>query len=248
MGKTTTTSCTHCHKLRRRVTALEEQLAAQCAEVARLQKQLATARKNSSTSSKPPSSDIVKPPSPSTAAGHQRSAGGQPGHERHERPLLPSEQLTEGSHAHVIDLCPSCGHGLEPGTAAPRVVQQIDIREVPLTSVEHRSFAGWCPRCRCHHFAPVPSAIAVGGLVGPRLTTLIAYMKGACHASYSTVRKFLRDVVGVTLSRGQLAKVIGKVTAALGESYREVYEELGQQRLLNVDETGHKHRGEPWWT
>jgi len=54
-----------------------------------------------------------------------------------------------------------------------------------------------------------------GGLVGPRLTTLIAYLKGACHASYSTIRKFLRDVAQLTLSRGQLAKVIAKVSQAL---------------------------------
>jgi hypothetical protein len=41
----------------------------------------------------------------------------------------------------------------------------------------------------------------------PGLTTLIADLKGDCHASFSTVRKFLRDVVGVSLSRGQLAEV-----------------------------------------
>jgi transposase len=114
--------------------------------------------------------------------------------------------------------------------------------------VEHRSVAGWCPQCQRHHFAPLPSGIERGGLVGPRLTTLIAYMKGVCHASFSTVRKFLRDVVGITISRGQLSKVIGKVTAALEESYQQVYAELGKQRLLNVDETGHKNNGEPWWT
>jgi transposase len=128
------------------------------------------------------------------------------------------------------------------------VVQQIDIREVPIISVEHRSFAGWCPRCQRHHFAPLPSGIERGGLVGPRLTTLIAYLKGVCHASFSTIRKFLRDVLQVTLSRGQLAKVIGKVTAALEECYQEVYQQLGQQRLVNVDETGHPHNGQPWWT
>jgi transposase len=162
--------------------------------------------------------------------------------------LLPPEQLTEGSFTHILELCPTCGHGLQPGTAVPRVVQQIDIREVPIQSVEHRSVAGWCPHCQQHHFAPLPSDIECGGLVGPRLTTLIAYMKGVCHASYATVRKFLRDVVGVTISRGQLCKVLGKVTAALQESYQEVYEQLGKQRLLNVDETGHKDNGEPLWT
>src|SRR5207248_808420 len=85
-------------------------------------------------------------------------------------------------------------------------------------------------------------------LVGPRLPALIAYLKGVCHASFSTVRKFLRDVVQVTISRGQLAKVIGKVSQALEAPYAELYEGLARQGHLNVDETGHKDNGEPWWT
>jgi len=56
-------------------------------------------------------------------------------------------------------------------------------------------------------------AIAKGGLVGPELITLIAFMKGACHASFSTIRTFLRDIVGVTISRGELAKILTKVSA-----------------------------------
>ncbi len=67
-----------------------------------------------------------------------------------------------------------------------------------------------------------PSAIERGGLVGPRLTTVIAYLKGVCHASFSTVRKFLRDVVGLTISRGQLAKIIAKVSRALEQPYEEL--------------------------
>jgi transposase len=241
-------NCRHCQQLERRVTELQRELVAARAEVTQLRQQLAAATKNSSTSSKPPSSDIVKPPRPAAAEGSKRSAGGQPGHPQHARPLLRPEELTEGSHTHLIDLCPTCGHGLEAATARPRVVQQIDIGAVPIRSVEHRTVAGWCPHCQRHHFAPVPSGIERGGLVGPRLTTLIAYLKGVCHASYSTIRKFLRDVVGITLARSQLCKVIGKVSAALEESYQEVYEELRKQGHLNIDETGHKDNGEPWWT
>ncbi len=47
--------------------------------------------------------------------------------------------------------------------------------------------------------APLPIGIERGGLVGPKLTTLIAYLKGVCHASFSTIRKFIRDVVRVTI-------------------------------------------------
>ena len=133
-------------------------------------------------------------------------------------------------------------------TVPPRVVQQVDVREVPLSIQEHRSHPGWCPRCQKVFEAPLPPGIARGGLVGPSLTTLIAYLKGACHASYSTVRKFLRDVVRVTISRGELARIIAKVSRALERPYQELLDDLPGQARLNVDETGHKQNGERQWT
>jgi transposase len=55
-------------------------------------------------------------------------------------------------------------------------------------------------------------------------------------------------VVGVAISRGQLAKIIGKVSDALDEPYQELLEALPGQARLNVDETGHKDNGERMWT
>src|SRR3954447_26697475 len=97
-------------------------------------------------------------------------------------------------------------------------------------------------------YASLPLTIERGGLVGPRLTTLIAYLKGPCHASFSTIRKFLRDVVRVTISRSQLVKIIGKVSEALEPPYAELLEDLPAQARLNVDETGHKQNGVRLWT
>jgi transposase len=236
------TPCRNCQHLQQQVATLQ-------ASVRQLQEELARLRKDSSTSSKPPSSDLVKPPPPPLPPGQtQRAAGGQPGHPPHQRPLLPPEQLNGGCHLHRLDNCPSCGQVLQDIGAAVRVVQQLDIQEVPLSAAEHRSLPGWCPQCQKLHYAPLPSGVERGGLVGPRLTTLIAYLKGACHASYSTIRKFLRDVVQVSLSRGQLAKVLTKVSAALDAPYQELLQQLPNQARLNVDETGHADRGEPWWT
>ena len=133
-------------------------------------------------------------------------------------------------------------------TIVPRVIQQVDIKDVPLEIQEHRSHPGWCPRCRKNYDAPLPIGIERGGLAGPRLTTVIAYLKGVCHASYSTIRKFVRDVIGLTISRGQLAKIIAKVSQALEQPYEELLENLPDQERLNVDETGHKQNGQRQWT
>jgi hypothetical protein len=50
------------------------------------------------------------------------------------------------------------------------------------------------------------------------------------------------------LSRGQLAKVIGKVSQALEMPYEELLQRLPDEAALNVDETGHKENGLRMWT
>jgi transposase len=230
--------------------AQQARLAALEATVARLQEQLAAARKDSATSSKPPSSDIVKPPKPPPPEGQdRRKIGGQPGHPKHERDPFPPEAVNAGFFDHHINLCPRCGHGLQAALwSEPRVIQQVDINEVPLSIQEHRGHPGWCPCCQKLYEAPLPMAIERGRLVGPKLTTLIAYLKGVCHASFSTIRKFIRDVVRLTISRSQLAVIIGKVTRALEQPYQELLDSLPDQERLNVDETGHKQNARRMWT
>src|SRR5258705_11618538 len=135
MGTEATPTCPNCQRLQAQLDALQTQFESQQAQLktlqvafAQLQAQLAAARKDSSPSSKPPSSDIVKPPKPPPPEGQdQRRIGGQPGHPKHERVLFPPEQVNGGSNDYFLDLCPSCGHGLQAPTAAPRVVQQIEI-------------------------------------------------------------------------------------------------------------------------
>jgi transposase len=238
-----TPPCANCQRLQAQLDALQ-------ATVAQLQKQLAAACKDSSTSSKPPSSDIVKPPRPQPPPGQdRRQPGGQPGHTPHPRALFPPELLTEEVHDYLLDFCPSCGGGRHRAiTTEPIVAQQVDIPAVPLEIQAHRSHPGWCPHCQKVCYAPLPASIERGGLAGPRLTTVIAYLKGVCHASDSTIRKFVRDVIGLTLSRGQSAKIIGNVSRALERSSEELRGDLPTQARLNIDETGHEQNGQRQWT
>jgi transposase len=250
MNTETVPPCANCQRLQAEVEALRAQLVALQATVEQLQKQLAAALKNSSNSSKPPSSDIVKPPKPQPPSGQpRRKPGGQPGHASHQRALFPPEMLASEPTDYLLDACPGCGgHLLLTDDAEPIVVQRVDIAAVPLEIHEHRTHPGWCPHCGKSYYGPLPISIERGGLAGPRLTTLIAYLKGGCHASFSTIRKFLRDVVGLTISRGQLAKIIGKVSRALERPYEELLLDLPGQARLNVDETGHKRCGQRHWT
>ncbi len=75
------------------------------------------------------------------------------------------------------------------------------------------------------------------------MTALVGYLKGACHASFSTMRTYFCDGLKIPISRGQLAKVIGKVSESLGPAYEELRASLPEEPRLNVDETGHKNNG-----
>ena len=216
--------------------------------ITQLENELAEARKNSSTSSKPPSSDIVKPKKPRRKDGKKRKRGGQPGHPRHERPEFPPEMVNE-FFSYTLESCPDCGAELRFSRKAdPRIVQQAEFIDTPLHITEHKMLAYWCRHCRKIHYAPIPETVAKTGLFGPRLTTLVAFMKGVCHASFSIIRKFLRDVVGIRVSRGYLAKLISKVSEWLTPAYEELLARLPSEAFLNVDETGHKENAEKFWT
>ena len=217
------------------------------AQVEQLEAENAWLKKNSSTSSKPPSSDIVKPKKPLPKGGKKRKKGGQPGHEQHLRSPFPPEAVNHFE-SHVLDCCPDCGGTLVLSRHEPEVLQQVEITDTPTVVTEHQGVAYWCPHCRKVHYAPMPEAVVKAGLFGPRLTSLVAFMKGVCHASFSTIRKFLRDVVRVDVSRGYLAKLIGKVSASLAKSYAELFERLPDEAVLNIDETGHKENGQRFWT
>src|SRR5271165_7452772 len=241
------THCPNCAKLRQENQELRDRIHILEQHVQQLQTEIAQARKNSSTSSKPPSSDLVKSPKPVTpSADGQRAPGGQPGHPGHFRDAFPPEQVSD-TLVHRLSACPACGGALQETGEAPRIIQQIELIPLATTVEEHHSHSSWCPRCQKAFAAPLPERIAHGGLLGPQLTALIAYLKGACHASFSTIRKFLRDVVGVTIARGQLSKILGKVSAALATPYGELLQALPDAAVVNADETGHACNGARWW-
>ncbi len=95
---------------------------------------------------------------------------------------------------------------------------------------------------------PFPENIVREGLVKVRMTALVAYMKNVCHASFSTIRKFIRDVLGENISRGQLRKLIEKTSQSLEVPYIELLDRLPFEEKVNADETGHKENKERFWT
>ena len=174
MAKHRPISCPTCSKLQQENQELRARTHQLEQTVQQLQEQLAKEQKNSSTSSKPPSSDIVKPPKPEPEPNQEkRHIGGQPGHPPHVRDPYPPEQVTK-TELYYLPCCPDCGQKLEESLEPPRIVQQIDLAEIKFTIEEHWSHVSWCPHCQKKYAAPLPARIEQGGLFGPRLTAQVA--------------------------------------------------------------------------
>jgi hypothetical protein len=224
-----------------RLTLLEKTVKDQAKLIAKLSK-------DSSNSSKPPSSDnITQKKKPKKKK--KRKIGGQKGHMMHERPSYPVEDI-DHFHEHRLENCPICNKTdiLFLAHIPPRTIQQVELQKVAVETHEHRCYAYWCASCQQVHYAVFPPEVVKEGLFKSRITALVAYMSKVCHASFSTIRKFIRDILGENVSRGYLAKVIEKVSQSLEKPYEELLARLPLERTLNVDETGHKENGDRFWT
>jgi transposase len=214
-------------------------------ENALLREALAIQKKNSRNSSKPPSSDIVKPPKEQRKKG-KRKIGAQKGHEQHWRQPFQATQV-DATVRLSLKACPGCGGELQIVEGEVKKHQQVELLEKPFLVTEYEQSRYWCAHCQCHHEAEVPLAVRRAGLFGPNLLALAAYLKGRCHMSYQTMQHFFAEAFGLKVSTGFLAKQVCKASKALKLPYDHLVEQLPKAKHLHSDETMGKENGRNRW-
>src|SRR5947209_2416136 len=156
-------------------------IAQQQEQLRQLQQQLAdtTAKlnTNSSNSSLPPSADRFhgkrRPPPPPGPPRKKR--GGQPGHRRHQRLLVPSDQVGQAIPC-VPGACRRCGQPLAGSDPAPLRHQVAELPVVRPDVVEYQLHRLRCPRCRTSTCGVLPPGVK--GHFGPRLEAALALLAG----------------------------------------------------------------------
>ena len=206
---------------------------------------LAIQKKNSSNSSKPPSSDIVKPPKEQGKKG-KRKIGAQKGHKQHLRQPFQDNQIDTTIRL-TLEICPGCGEELQIAEEEVKKYQQVELVEKPFIVTEYEQVRYWCTHCQCYHEAKAPLAVRKAGLFGPNLISLTAYLKGHCHMSYRTMQSFFTEAIGLKVSTGFLAKQVCKASKALKLSYEHLVGQLPKAKHLHLDETGGKENGQGRW-
>lgn len=210
------------------IRALEAAVTELRATVADLQTRL---NQNSSNSSKPPSSDgpQVKPPPPKGPSGNRR--GGQPGHPKAERTLLPPDHIQ----ALKPESCRRCAHPLTGDDPSPAVHQVHEVPVIRPHVVEYRCHRLRCPQCGTTTVAPVPPEAALG--YGPRAQAVAAMLTGSCRLGKRGVGRLFDDLFGLPLSPAQVCKLQHRTARALQPIAEEALL-YTRGRPAHVDETG----------
>jgi transposase len=220
----------------------EAQLAELRAENAELQRQLR--QKTPHNSSLPPSSQHPHAKPPPKKKKSPRKRGGQPGHPKHERKLIASEDCAD-----VVTLlpptCRGCGETLAGTDPAPLRHQVWDIPEIkPLvTEYQQHRLKCACGKTTC---GALPTGVPQGQ-AGPRLIALTALLMGCFRQSKRRVALFMEQILNQPCSTGWVVKLQNQATAALRPAYDELAAELPAQAALGIDETPSKEGATKSW-
>ena len=213
-------------KLERRIGALEAQLA-----------------KNSTNSSKPPSSDGPGVQRPEVKPkGAKR--GGQPGHEPHRRELLPTERCRAVS-AYKPERC-RCGstHLSEARLHARH--QVVDLPSLVAPVDEHQSFACTCLDCGAEVVEPIPSEVLCSAF-SAAVVGLVGQLTGEYHLTKRAVERFLRALFGIDMSLGAVCDQEQTIARAIAEPVREAHQAAKQAARAHADETGWRQGKKRAW-
>jgi transposase len=221
-------------RLQSELAALRAENAALKAKVAELEARLA---QNSQNSSKPPSSDPpALPRLPKKPTG--RKPGGQPGHERHGRDLVPPERVDRFVEVRP-DNCMRCGRRLSPGKVLTGRHQVVDVPKVKPFITEYQLFDGLCPDADCNTCTPakLPPGVPTRGF-GPRLTGAVGLLSGRFRLSKRLTVEILKALLDVDMSAGTVSNLEQEVSEALAAPVEEAREFVRAQPVVNGDETG----------
>lgn len=230
----------------------EKEIAEAKKKIADLERQLAMRLQNSTTSSKPPSSDGLAgcPRQRGRNKRSKRKPGGQPGHAGRNRALVPIEHVDTIVKLYP-DQCGGCGRRLSRTGKSlklegePRRHQVTEIPEIRAHVTEYQCHKVICPDCEKATVAPLPDEIQDG--FGPQLTAWIVYMTVVCRMPRRMVQRFLEEALHIEISLGSTQKAWEQASAAVAGPCEQLREDLPNQAVVNGDETGHRTNAEKRW-
>ena len=202
-------------------------------------------KKTSVNSSKPPSSDMVRPRrNTSLREKSTKKSGGQKGHKG--KTLKMVETPDEVIH-HIPQYCTGCGSSLLKQKEQFKERRQvIDIPPIKPVIIEHRTYS---KQCDCGHCTQgvFPEGVTNHVNYGNRITSLIAYLISYQYISWNRIASFFEQVFQAPLSEGTIGNKLKLFTQKCKPIYNEIKRRVQIANCIGSDETSCKVNGKKHW-
>jgi transposase len=204
-------------------------------------------RQSSQNSSRPPSSDAPAVDRPAKRPPSGRRPGGQPGHEGHQRMLLPEDQVDT-----IVPVkprrCRRCAAPLRGVDVTPGRHQVTELPPLRPHVTEYQVHTLACAHCGATTTAALPAGVPRGAF-GPQVEATVAVCTGVYHLSRRTTVGLMADLFGVELALGTVSACEQVVSEAVAAPVAAAHQYVQQQEVVHVDETGWRqgrHRAWLW--
>jgi len=213
--------------------------------LARIQELEARLNKTPKNSSLPPSSQHPHAKPPPRKRKKKKKRGGQPGHPKHDRPLIPADECDDVQPLKPTE-CRRCGEKLSGNDREPLRHQVWELPEIKPHVTEYQRHRLACSCCGESTCAPLPPGVPLGQS-GPRLMAFTALLMAYYRQSKRRTAEFLTTLFGQPCCAALAVKIQTQVTAAVRPAYEELAAQLPTQEHVNADETATKQRNTKAW-
>lgn len=227
---------------------LIELILAQGLKIQELEKKIQMFGKDSSNSSKPPSTDNGNKLKHRFFFSRKKSSkkkGGQKGHQGNTREQVdnPDKTVLCGP-----DSCNGCGADLSgvSGSAAGKR-QQADIPPIDIEITEYQQQSIVCPCCQRKNIGSYPDYITAPMQLGPNVKSFITYLNIAHKIPFDRLTKIFSDMLNMRISEGSIDNTLKQFSEKSQETYNYILEMVRNGQWTGSDETGTKVNGKKWW-
>ena len=230
-----------CEALKALVATLVRELEEARAEIKTLKAQLS---KNSSNSSKPPSSDHPGKKIKNSRIKSGKPSGGQTGHEG-------KTKQTTSKPDRVVKLEPqtecACGGKIIIDNEAFLVRQQEELQPAKVITVEYRAHDGTCDCCGKEYKASFPEGVAGPISYGPNLRGMITYLNAYQLLPLKRTAEMIKHLYGIDISQGTIVNIMREAHANLAPVESRLKDEIIRSDIVYFDESGMRVCARLYW-
>jgi len=201
--------------------------------------------KDSSNSSKPPSSDNFEPKkNQSLRQKSGKKSGGQKGHQGTTRKQKEKPDKIISCRPNNCEQCGKDLDNMEGEIVGKR--QEVDIPPIKPITTEYQQEKIKCACGHCNQ-GKFPEHIKAAFQLGQNLQSFIVYLNTAHYIPYQRLAQILDDMLNMEISQGTIDNVLDNFNRKSQPYYYQILDDIKRHKWTGGDETGAKVNGKKWW-